>query len=55
MDGQRIHAHRHSLGGNDGELFAVRAVLVQLVDHLLADALGSGARQLLDLFGVGEV
>ena len=55
VDGQGVHAHRHSLGRNDGELPAVRAVLVQLVDHLLADALGPGAGQLLDLLGVGEV
>lgn len=55
VDGQGVHADRHSLGGDDGELLSVRAVLVQLVDHLLADALGSGARQLLDLLGVGEV
>ena len=55
VDGQGVHADRHSLGRDDGELLPVRAVLVQLVDHLLADALGSSARQLLDLFGVGEV
>lgn len=55
VDGQGVHADRHSLGRDDGELLSVRAVLVQLVDHLLADALGSRARQLLYLFGVGEV
>lgn len=55
VDGQGVHADRHGLGGDDGELLSVRAVLVQLVDHLLADALWSRARQLLDLFRVGEV
>lgn len=55
VDGEGVHADRHGLGGDDGELLPVGAVLVQLVDHLLADALGSGARQLVDLFGVGEV
>ncbi len=55
VDGQGVHADWHSLGRDDGELLSVGAVLVQLVDHLLADALGSGARHLLYLFGVGEV
>lgn len=55
VDGQGVHADGHRLGGDDGELLPVRAVLVELVDHFFADALGPGARQLLDLFGVGEV
>lgn len=55
VDGQGVHADRHGLGGDDGELLPVRVVLVQLVDHLPADALWSRARQLLDLFGVREV
>lgn len=55
MDGQGVHADGHRFGGDDCELLSVRVVLVQLVDHLLADALGPGARQLLDLLGVGEV
>lgn len=55
VDGQGVHADWHSLGRDDCELLSVWAVLVQLVDHLLADAFGSCARQLLDLFGVGEV
>lgn len=55
VDGQGVHADRHGLGGDDGELLAVRVVLVQLVDHLLADALGARARQLDDLLRVGEV
>lgn len=55
VDGQGVHADWHSLGRDDGKLLSIRAVLVQLINHLLADALGSGARQLLYLFGVGEV
>lgn len=55
VDGQGIHADWHSLGRDDGELLSVWAVLVQLINHLLADALGSCSRQLLYLFGVGEV
>lgn len=55
MDGEGIHTDRHALGRDGGELFSVRVVLVQLVDHLLADALGSGARQLYDLLRVGKV
>lgn len=55
MDGDGVHADRNGLRGDDGELLPVRVVLVQLVDHLLADALGSGARQLDDLLCVGEV
>lgn len=55
MDGQSIHANRHSLGRDDCELFTVRVVLVQLVDHLFAYALGSSASQLMDLLSVREV
>lgn len=55
VDGQGVHADRHSLGRDDGELLAVRVVLVELVDHLLADALGACARQLEDLLRVREV
>lgn len=55
VDGQGVHADWHSLGRDDGELLPVRVVLVQLVDHLLADALGARARQLVDLLRVGEV
>lgn len=52
MDGQRVHADRHTLGGDDGELLAVRAVFVELVDHLPADGARSGACELDDLLGV---
>lgn len=55
VDGDGIHADRHGLSGDDGELLPVRVVLVQLIDHLLADALGSSACQLYDLLCVGEV
>ena len=49
MDGQGVHADRHRLGGDDGELLPVRAVLVQLVDHLAADGPRAGAGELGDL------
>lgn len=52
MDGQGIHADRHTLGRDDGELLAVRAVFVQLVDHLAADRARSSACELDDLLGV---
>lgn len=55
MDGDGVHTDRHGLGGDDGELLSVRVVLVQLIDHLLADALRSSACQLKDLLRVGEV
>lgn len=55
VDGERVHTDRHGLGRDEAELLPVRAVLVQLVDHLLGDALGPGARQLADLLGVGIV
>lgn len=55
MDGDGVHADRNGLRGDNGELLSVRVVLVQLIDHLLADALGSSARQLYDLLCVGEV
>lgn len=55
VDGDGIHADRNSLSGDDSELLSVRVVLVQLIDHLLADALGASACQLNDLLCVGEV
>lgn len=55
MDGERVHADRHGLGGDQAELLPVRAVLVQLVDHLLGDGLGPGAGELADVLGVGVV
>lgn len=55
MDSQRIYTHRHSLGGDYSELLAVRAVLIEFVDHLFSDALGPGAGELVDLLCVREV
>lgn len=55
VDSDGVHADRNGLSGDNGELLSVRVVLVQLIDHLLADALGSSACQLYDLFCVGEV
>lgn len=52
VDGQSVHADRHTLGGDDGELLAVRAVFVHLVDHLAADRAWSSARELGDLLRV---
>ena len=52
MDGQSVHAHRHTLSGDDVELLAVRAVFVELVDHLVADDSGPRATELDDLLGV---
>lgn len=55
MNGDGIHADRNGLRWDDGELLSVRVVLVQLIDHLLADALRSSACQLNDLLCVGEI
>lgn len=55
MDGQGVHAHRHALSRDDVELLAVRAVLVELVDHLAADGARPRARELDDLLGVRRV
>lgn len=52
MDGQGVNADGHRLGRDDGELFAVRAVFVQLVDHLVANSARPRARELDDLLGV---
>lgn len=55
MDGDGVHADRHGLRRDDGELLSIRVVLVDLIDHLLADALRSSACQLQDLLCVREV
>lgn len=55
MNGQGVYADRDGLRRDDRELFTVRAVLIEFIDHLLGDALGSCACELVDLFGVGEV
>lgn len=55
VDGQGVHADRHGLGWDDGELLAVRAVLVELVHHLWAYSARPCARELDDLLGVGRV
>lgn len=52
MDGQGVHADRHGLGWDDGELLAVRAVLVELVHHLWAYSARPCARELDNLLGV---
>lgn len=53
VDGQGIYADRHRLGGDDGELLSVRAVFVELVDHLAGDSTRPCACELDDLLGVG--
>lgn len=55
MDSQRIYTNGHSLGRDYIELLAVRAVLVDFVNHLLSDDLGPCASELVDLLCVGEV
>lgn len=55
MDSQCINTNRHGLSGDYSELLAVRAVLIEFVDHLLSDALGPCAGELVDLLCVGEV
>ncbi len=52
MDGQSVHADRHRLGGDDGELLAVRVVFVEFVDHLPVDGARSCACELDDLLRV---
>lgn len=55
VDGQGVHADRHRLGGDGVELLAVRAVFVELVDHLAADAARPRARELDDFLRVRRV
>lgn len=55
MNGQGVHTDGHSLGRYDGELFAVRAVLVELIDHLLGDAFWPSSSELVYLFCVRKV
>lgn len=52
MDGQGVHADRHRLGRDDGELLAIRAVFVELVNHLPADTARPCSCELDDLLGV---
>lgn len=55
MDSQRVYTNGHSFGGDYSELLAVRAVLIEFVDHLLSDALGPCAGELVDLLCVWEI
>lgn len=55
MNGQGVHADGHSLGRYDGELFAVRTVLVELINHLLGDAFRPSASEFVDLLCVRKV
>lgn len=55
VDGQSVHAGRHALGGDDGELLAVGAVFVELVNHLMANAARSRPCEFGDLLRLGGV
>lgn len=55
MDGESVHAGRHGLGGDNGELLAVRAVFVKSVDHLPAYGSWSGTFEFEDLLCFGEI
>lgn len=55
VDGECVHAGGHALGGDDGELLAVGAVLVELVDHLAVDAARSRPCEFGDLLRLGGV
>ena len=52
VDGQSVHADGHSLGRDDSELLPVRAVFVELVDHLQTDGPRSRACEFDDLLSV---
>lgn len=55
VDGESIHAHRHGFGWDHIELFSVRAVLIEFINHFLGDALWPCPSQLVDLLRVGVV
>lgn len=55
MDGESIYAGRDRLGGDDGELLAVRAVFVESVDHLPAYGSRSGPFEFEDLLCFREI
>lgn len=55
MDGESVYADRDGLGGDDGELLAVRAVFVESVDHFAADGARPRAFELDDLLGFGGI
>lgn len=55
MDGEGVHTDGHSLGRYDSELFAVRAVLVELINHLFGDAFRPHASEFVDLLCVRKV
>lgn len=54
-DGDGVHAGRHGFGWDHAELFPVRVVLVQALDHLGGDAPGPDAGQPGDLLRLGTV
>lgn len=55
MDGQGVHANRHSLGRDNSELLAIRVVFVELVNHLPADGAWSCSCELDDLLSIWRV
>lgn len=52
-DGESVHAHGHSFGRDGGELFPIRAVLVNGLDHLGDNDPGADASESHHLLGLG--
>lgn len=50
-DGEGVNTHGHSFGRDDSELLAVRAVLVNGLNHLRCDDPGADASEPLHLLG----
>lgn len=50
LDGEGINTHGHGLAGNLREAFAIRAVLVDALDHGHGDGAGPVASQARQLF-----
>lgn len=52
-DGEGVNTHGHGFGRDDRELLAVRAVLVNGLDHLRCDGAGADASEPYHLLGFG--
>jgi hypothetical protein len=52
MDCECIHTDGHGLGWDLVKLFSVRAIFIQLVNHLFGDALWPSASEFVDFFSV---
>lgn len=55
MNGHSVHTGRHGFGWYLTELFLVRVVLVEAVDHLARDALGPDACQFVNVLRLWAV